>query len=293
MRQKLISQKDFALLANVSEAAVSKACVKGKSLSRAKVGRRINAAHSVALEYVAKRKAADGDAPDPLYDSSLAYCIDQGHFTQVVIAERFGIGRPRAKRILDAFKADGLIPEVPARKGGTTTPRPKPNPLPDPPKKKGLPGNRTSNPRGTHAAKLKRKAEMDLEEEVFEIPDNILAFQEMTLRDIIDKFGTDERFTDFLTAVRRIEEIHERRLKSAQKEGELVSRELVQVSVIDVFNNAHLRLLTDGAKSITAGVISKHASGASDVEIQLYVADLLGSFIRPVKRQIARSLGGT
>ena len=303
MRQRLIYKKDFALLAGVSGAAITKASARGQPLAPAIVGRRIDAAHAVSQEYIAKKRVveSESDGRDPLYDQVLEFCIDLGRFTQRTITTRFGIGQPRSRRILEAFRVDGLLPEP--RKGGTVEPKkPKPKKLKPKPKPKPKPkapaggvgsGNRSSNPRGPAAAKAKRIAETPADEEIFEIPENILAFADMTLREIVDKFGTDQRFLDFLNAVRRIEEIHERRLKSATKEGELVSRELVQKGIIDVFNTAHLRLLTDGAKTLSVGVISKHASGANEVEIELYVAEIIGSFIRPVKKQIARTLRGT
>ncbi len=122
------------------------------------------------------------------------------------------------------------------------------------------------------------------------IPDDIREFAEFTLREVIDKFGTDVRFVDFLNAVQKIEAINEKRLKNAQTKGELISRVLVQNGVIDVFNSAHLRLLKDGAKSIAAGATSKYASGANLAEVEAFVSDILGSFIRPVKNKISRAL---
>ena len=112
----------------------------------------------------------------------------------------------------------------------------------------------------------------------------------MSLGDIVRKFGTDTRFVDWLRAVKAIEDINEKRLKNAEKQDELVSRKLVEIGVFDVFNAAHLKLMKDGAKSIAAGAISKHVSGADLVDVERYVSDILGSFINPVKEKIIRSL---
>ena len=112
----------------------------------------------------------------------------------------------------------------------------------------------------------------------------------MTIRELTYRFGTDVRFLDWLKATKSIEDIHEKRLKNAQTKGTLISRGLVQVGVIDVFNSAHLKLMKDGAKSIAAGTVSKHAAGADLVEIETYISDILGSFIRPVKNKIKRAL---
>ena len=125
---------------------------------------------------------------------------------------------------------------------------------------------------------------------ILEVPDDISAFADMSLRELTDRFGTDEAFKFWLGATKTIEEINEKRLKNAQTQGTLISRQLVHVGVIDTFNSAHLRLLKDGAKSISAGVISKHESGAGLADIEDYVSDILGSFIKPVKAKIARVL---
>ncbi len=108
--------------------------------------------------------------------------------------------------------------------------------------------------------------------------------------ELIEQFGTDTRFIDWLNATQKIEGINEKRLKNAATEGKLIARELVENGVINIFNSAHLRLLKDGAKSITAGVLSKHGGGAELAEIELFVTDILGSFIKPVKSKIVRIL---
>lgn len=131
---------------------------------------------------------------------------------------------------------------------------------------------------------------MDEPEATFEVPENIQDFLEFSLGELIERFGTDIRFLDWLKATKEIEAINEKRLKNATTKGTLISRQLVQVGVIDVFNSAHLKLLKDGAKTIAAGAVAKHASGGDLVEVEVFVSDILGSFIRPVKDRIKRSL---
>ena len=125
---------------------------------------------------------------------------------------------------------------------------------------------------------------------LIEIPEDIESFLDMTLREIAAKFGTEIQFSDWLTATGKIEMINEKRLKNAISKGILISRHLVQVGVIDVFNTAHLRLLKDGSKTIVAGVISKHSTGAELATTEAFVTDILGSFIKPIKAKISRSM---
>lgn len=147
-------------------------------------------------------------------------------------------------------------------------------------------------PRKPVGAGIKKERKKGLSITVAEgdVPLEMEAVADMTLRDIVAKYGTDARFIDWLNAVQKLEGIDEKRIKNAKARGELVSRRLVEVGVIDVFNAAHLRLLKDGAKSIVGGVIAKHKSGASINETENYVSDILTSFIRPVKAKVARSL---
>lgn len=125
---------------------------------------------------------------------------------------------------------------------------------------------------------------------LLEIPNDIEELADLTLRQLIDKFGTDVRFHDWLKAIKEIEMVNEKRIKNAQNQGRLVSRQLVETGVIDVINAAHLRLMVDGAKTITAAVLSKHQAGISEQDIEAYVSDTVGSFIRPIKAKVQRNL---
>ncbi len=142
-----------------------------------------------------------------------------------------------------------------------------------------------------HQATKKTKKELSLETLID--GDNevdIETIGTMTLNEIITRFGSDVAFLDWLKATKEIETVIEKRLKNAQTKGTLISRRLVERGVIDIINSAHLRMLKDGAKSITAGVVSKTASGAELKEIENYVSDVLGSFIKPVKNKMVRCL---
>lgn len=126
--------------------------------------------------------------------------------------------------------------------------------------------------------------------EADEVPPEIAAFADMTLRELIRRHGTDIRFLDWLKALKEIEIIQEKRLRNAERSGELVSVQLVRDGVIDVFNTAHLRIMGDGAKKIASGVKSKALAGATTQELQDFVADVLASFLNPVKNKVVRTL---
>ena len=119
----------------------------------------------------------------------------------------------------------------------------------------------------------------------------IIDITSMTLDQIMEIFGTDENFKTYLTARKTLVDIEEKEIKNAEKRGELVSKALVQSRIIDQFNRVHLLLLKDGAKSISAGVASKIESGDSLQAAEVYVSEVIGSFIKPLKAKISSGLG--
>ena len=279
MQKKLLSKSKFARLAGVNPSTVTRLC--DTVLKNAVAGKHIDAAHPDAVKYLEDRER-DQTPPaatglDPLYEEAVAACQETGRYSISFLQRKLRIGYNRASTIISVMRVNGLIPEKDQE--------PAPAPLPSPPPV-------VTKPRGQAAVKEAKKREAPLEERegTIDIPEDIQTFADFTLRELIEKFGTDTRFVDWLSATQKIEAINEKRLKNAQTKGELISRRLVKNGVIDTFNAAHLRLLKDGAKSIAAGVISKHSGGAELSEIEAYVSDILGSFIKPVKGKITRVL---
>lgn len=279
MVQKLITKSEFARVAGVSATAVTKAC--HGALAPAVVKGRVDCAHSAAVAYVKKQEepTRSDTGIDPMYQDAIATAHRAGKFNVPLLRRELKIGYTRAVRIIDMMRASGFVPDSaqatdpPPYIIHTTPARVK---------------EAAEVLKGHAAAKEKKKRQAA--EDPVDVPEDIQAFGHMTLYELVDKFGTDARFVDWLSATQKIEMINEKRLKNAQTKGQLISRELVAVGVIDVFNSAHLRLLKDGAKSIAAGVISKHSGGAELAEVEAYVSDILGSFLRPVKNKISRSL---
>lgn len=149
-------------------------------------------------------------------------------------------------------------------------------------------------PRG-HAAKNKRRRAESLDaietgRTLHEIPADIQNFLHMTLKELIDRFGTEYAFLDWLKATKQIEDINEKRLKNAQTAGELVHRDLVKRGIIDPIDASHRQLLTDGVKTISKRCVALHDAGEPLDAIEAFVLDQVSSFIRPVKAKIKRLL---
>ena len=153
-----------------------------------------------------------------------------------------------------------------------------------PPPAPGIASPQGTQARGTNAARETRKRESQAHlTDGIDTPDDIKEFYNMTLNEIITRFGTETAFIDWLKASKSIEDINEKRLKNAQTEGKLVSRDLIRIGVIEVIEAAHLKLLTDGAKTIARRVTAMNGSGRSLEDVEAFVVDNMSSHIRPVK----------
>jgi hypothetical protein len=277
--QKHETKADFAALCGVTKGAITRAMK--NIFPSAVVGDRINTAHPAAIAYrerLLARYAPPAVVPPPgsdeLFMAAHEICEAAGRWTASTIMRGLKTGYTRAARIHEQLQAAGYgtPPELPV--GPTDTPTP--------------PKAATSRPTGRRAA----PADGDLGgvEADVEPPEDLGEIANWTVQAVVDKFGTRRGFIDWLKALRAIEDVHEKRIKNAQLAGLLVSRRLVATGVIDVFNSANVRLMTDGAKAITAATAAKRAGGESENEIEAHVADLIGSFIRPVKSKIERNL---
>jgi len=143
---------------------------------------------------------------------------------------------------------------------------------------------------GHGSAKQRKKDLSRVGEDTPFIPENIRAFVDMPLRKIINEYGTDIAFVDWLKAVKEIEIIYERQLKNATTASNLVARELVEVSIIGPMNTAHTQMLTDGAKTIARRAVAMTKAGDPVEDIELLVSEQIGSFIKPLKKKMKACL---
>lgn len=273
MVKKLVSKSEFARMAGVGPSAITKAISSG--LDAAMDGKRINASHPVAVKYLDEKIKEQQPPPatgiDPLYEQAVAYCIETDRYSISALQRKFKIGYVRAKTIIDTMKGAG-IDKMEIEPATATIVKPR----------KVLRGHGAKN-------ESKKRAASD-DDQILEIPENIQAFADMTLRELIEKFGTDIRFMDWLKATKAIEDINEKRLKNAETKGELVSRKLIKLGVIDPIDAAHIKLLTDGSKTIARRAVAMNGAGRTLDDIEKFVADQITSFIRPIKSKVARAL---
>lgn len=120
-------------------------------------------------------------------------------------------------------------------------------------------------------------------------PEDLEALAE-TLRPLLERFGTETAFKDWLDSLKRIEEIREKRLKNEETEGLLIRVEPVKVLVFAVIDSAQRRVLSDAPRTIVRRVYAMAGSGTPVEEAERTVRELLGSILRPVKATAERVL---
>lgn len=291
MAKQLTTRSKLARLAGVAPATVTKLCQ--KRLLPACDGKMVDLAHPLVVEYLRQRTEPrpEGlpDGIDPLFQQVSEWCAANNDWTYRGVQEQFRIGRVRTGSLLAIMRAAGLVPDPVAKTQAEPVAAVKP----------AAPKPMQAVRRGHQAARDKLKAEAwasapppdaPPEDGLVEIPADIQQFADMTLRELIDRFGTDVRFSDWLSATQKIEMINEKRLKNAETEGRLVSRELVKSGILDRIDAVFTRMLTDGAKTIASRAQAMAKAGDDIVDIRAMVEDTLGSFIRPAKVKMTEAL---
>ena len=270
MVKKLISRSDFAAKAGVSGAAISKAC-KGPLLDAVE-GKFIDLNHKSAIAYLESKKNGKTtpalEGIDSLYEEALEVCREAGRCSQTLLRDKLMIGSDRAKKLVALIQNANIQDfEKPAAEKVKREEKARPH------------------TRGTAAKKQQAIQEDD--EELFELLDrNVAQYADMTLRDIVKKFGTATRFAEYLRAMKEISMIEDREIKIAQTKGELVHRDLVSQLIIEPIDSAHVKLMRDGSKTIAVRMAAMHGSGADINEMQLVTSELIASFIKPVKAKV-------
>lgn len=134
--------------------------------------------------------------------------------------------------------------------------------------------------------KLPEPGELDAELSADDVEDLL----GLTLRDILERFGTKTAFKDWLVAVKTIADIREKELKSDETEGRLIDRELVKTHVFGAIEAGNRRLLGDSPKTIARRLYALAKSGAPVEEAEKVVREIISSQLKPVKTTAARVL---
>lgn len=241
---RLFSRADFARLARVTAAAITK--VAKKWPPDAFVAGRINIDHPAPKAYLSSRgvteKQIAGAAAAPTAGAKPRPARER---------------RPTGRRPGPAKQAQ---PAPPRRRVIPSEPPPEPVRPPPPP---------------TVAA-----------------PEDIKELGELRdhLAPLLQRFGTQRNFVDWLDALKKIEEILAKHLANEETEGRLISRDMVQTSVFGALGAMTRKLLRDSPKTIARKVYALHGAGRPIEEAEAVIRENLTAQFVPMKEQAARAL---
>ena len=112
----------------------------------------------------------------------------------------------------------------------------------------------------------------------------------LSLNDVIRLFGTTQCLKDFLSALKTMEDVYKKRLDAAIREKGLVSLKLVRTSIVEGYNIAFKRLLSDGAKAIVYEVKTHLEMGTENGKIEEMVSLKMSEHITPAQDRIVKAL---
>lgn len=288
VKSEIVTRAEFARMAGVSEAAITKAA--GRKLAPAVAEHGINVQHPAAQAYLAQQIPREDVAEgiDSRYDDAVALCRELGRVSVRALEMNLKISRSRCQRLAAVIEAAGVMnveapsPDV-ARVAEPIAEPVKNRAKPAPKARAVVPPRPIAPPPPAFAVDHGLD---DAPEDGITPPDDITSLAHLTLQQLVDRFGTASRFEKWLSAVQKIEAIHEKRLSNAETQGGLISKKLVKSAVLDVIDGVFTRLLTDGCQTVATRAHALALAGGDVGEIRDMVEDTMQSFIKPAKRQM-------
>ena len=119
---------------------------------------------------------------------------------------------------------------------------------------------------------------------------DISRYADFTLRDLVDRFGSVRALKDWLEALKKIEDIREKRLNNEEVQRALISRELVKTHVFGFLDAGNRRLLGDASKTIARRLYALARSDAPIEEGEKLVREIIGSQLNPQKERVSKLL---
>lgn len=123
-----------------------------------------------------------------------------------------------------------------------------------------------------------------------ETTEDIERYAALTLRELVEKFGTERKFRDWLAALKTIEDIRRTRLDNDETERRLISRELVKTHIFAAIDGSFRRLLSDAPKTIARRVFALAKSGGTVEEAERTIREIMSSQLSHLKAKASRVL---
>lgn len=121
---------------------------------------------------------------------------------------------------------------------------------------------------------------------------DVAEISEMTIRQVVRRWGTVTEFKDWLDATKALETIREKNLRNAETEGNLISKKLIVTHVMGALEAGNRRLLSDTPKTMARRLYAAARADVPIEEAEQMVREIIGSHLRPVKEGAVRLLRG-
>ena len=149
-------------------------------------------------------------------------------------------------------------------------------------------GGKTKTPAKSKTPKTVAATESDTSHYSKDAP--LIKVLDLTLRELVDQFGTDKQFSEWIAARKIIEDIRWRQLKTAKEESVLIPRELVKTHIFGAIEASNVRLLSDTPKTLSERIFALAKAGGSKKEAEKLIRDIISSQLKNVKTTATRVL---
>jgi len=121
-------------------------------------------------------------------------------------------------------------------------------------------------------------------------PESIEAIADLTVREVVERFGTDASLVNYVNALKVIEQTRWQRIKNEREEGRLIPKEYVKTHVLAVIDGANRGLLIDAPKTLARRLYAAAKADVPVEEAEQIAKEINGSHIRAVKDKCVRAL---
>ncbi len=108
----------------------------------------------------------------------------------------------------------------------------------------------------------------------------------MTLREIVEKFGTIQGFKTYVEALRLIADTKQRELKLKVDDGDVISTDFVVSYLYPLFDLSYTHLVSSIPEQISLNVIDMVNAGADHIEIKEYIKGENSKSIIKIKEEM-------
>lgn len=102
-------------------------------------------------------------------------------------------------------------------------------------------------------------------------------YGDLTLRELVERFGTERRFRDWVESLGAITRIRREQMSFQASRGELINREMVRTGVFALLDATNRRLLRDAPKTVARRVSAAAKAGQSMEQREKLVRDVISS----------------